>query len=53
MMKYHQKVDEIKNSAEDNSIESYYIVKLIKSALDFDSNLFNSTYERCSGAWYS
>ncbi len=40
------KVDEIKNSAEDNSIESYYIVKLIKSALDFDSNLFNSTYDK-------
>ena len=40
------KVDEIKNSAEDNSAESYYIVKLIKSALDFDSNLFNSTYDK-------
>ena len=40
------KVDEIKNSAEDNSVESYYIVKLIKSALDFDSNLFNSTYDK-------
>lgn len=40
------KVDEIKNSAEDNSIESYYIAKLIKSALDFDSNLFNSTYDK-------
>ena len=40
------KVDEIKNSADDNSVESYYIVKLIKSALDFDSNLFNSTYDK-------
>ena len=40
------KVDEIKNSTEDNSIESYYIAKFIKSALDFDSNLFNSTYEK-------
>ncbi|MEC8274148.1 MAG: MerR family transcriptional regulator [Bacteroidota bacterium] len=40
------KVDEIKNGAEDNSIESYYIVKLIESALDFDSNLFNSTYDK-------
>tara|TARA_A200000113_G_scaffold124312_1_gene111917 strand:- start:2228 stop:3109 length:882 start_codon:yes stop_codon:yes gene_type:complete len=40
------KVDEIKNGFEDNSIETYYIAKLIKSALDFDSNLFNSTYEK-------
>tara|TARA_B100001057_G_scaffold476879_1_gene545434 strand:- start:765 stop:1646 length:882 start_codon:yes stop_codon:yes gene_type:complete len=39
------KVDEIKNSTDDNSIESYYIAKLIKSALDFDTNLFNSTYD--------
>ena len=40
------KVDEIKNNSDDNSTESYYIVKLIKSALDFDPNLFNDTYER-------
>ena len=40
------KVDAIKNSTEDNSIESYYIVKLIESALDFDSNLFNSIYDK-------
>lgn len=40
------KVDEIKNNSEDNSVESYYIAKLIKSALDFDSHLFNDTYER-------
>ena len=39
------KVDEIKSSEEDNSKESYYIAKLIKSALDFDSKLFNHTYE--------
>ena len=40
------KVDEIKNNSEDNSVESYYIAKLIKSALDFDSHLFNDIYER-------
>jgi DNA-binding transcriptional MerR regulator len=40
------KVDEIKNNSGDNSIESYYIAKLIKSALDFDSHLFNDIYER-------
>lgn len=39
------KVDEIKNSAEDNSKESYYIAKLIRSALDFDPKLFHLTYE--------
>lgn len=39
------KVDEIKNSTNDNSKESYYIAKLIKSALDFDSKLFHLTYE--------
>jgi MerR family transcriptional regulator, light-induced transcriptional regulator len=39
------KVDEIKNKANDNSKESYYIAKLIKSALDFDSKLFHLTYE--------
>ncbi|MAD50814.1 MAG: hypothetical protein CMC95_05915 [Flavobacteriales bacterium] len=41
-----KKVDEIKNSSDDNSTESYYIAKLIKSALDFDSHLFHSTYEK-------
>ena len=40
-----KKVDEIKNSDEDNSVESYYITKLISSALDFDSNLFNTIYD--------
>ena len=39
------KVDEIKNSDEDNSVESYYIARLISSALDFDSNLFNTIYD--------
>ena len=42
------KVDEIKNGVDDNSKESYYIAKLISSALDFDSKLFHLTYE--SGA---
>ena len=39
------KVDEIKNGVDDNSKESYYIAKLISSALDFDSKLFHLTYE--------
>ena len=40
-----EKVDEIKNKSNDNSKESYYIAKLINSALDFDSKLFHLTYE--------
>lgn len=43
-----EKVDEIKNQSNDNSKASYYIAKLIQSALDFDSKLFHLTYE--SGA---
>ena len=40
-----KKVDEIKNSRGDNSKEYFYITKLITSALNFDSNLFNTTYD--------
>ena len=40
-----KKVDEIKNGRDDNSKEYFYITKLITSALNFDSNLFNTTYD--------
>ena len=39
------KVDEIKNNFDDQSKESYYITKLIQSALDFDSKLFHLVYD--------
>tara|TARA_Y100000766_G_scaffold285479_1_gene309284 strand:+ start:14426 stop:15307 length:882 start_codon:yes stop_codon:yes gene_type:complete len=40
------KVDNIKNSNDDTSKESFYIAKLITSALNFDSNQFNLTYDQ-------
>ena len=40
------KVDSIKNSNDDTSKESFYIAKLITSALNFDSNQFNLTYDQ-------
>ncbi|MBF46019.1 MAG: hypothetical protein CMD38_07120 [Flavobacteriales bacterium] len=40
------KVDNIKNSNDDISKESFYIAKLITSALNFDSNQFNLTYDQ-------
>lgn len=40
------KVDNIKNSNDDASKESFYIAKLITSALNFDSNQFNITYDQ-------
>ena len=40
------KVDDIKNSNDDTSKESFYIAKLITSALNFDSNQFNLTYDQ-------
>ena len=43
MIMKSKKVDEIKNSRGDNSKEYFYITKLITSALNFDSNLFNTT----------
>ena len=39
------KVDEIKNSTEDNSIE-LTTAQVDKISSDFDSNLFNSTYDK-------
>ena len=39
------KVDEYKNKSDSDSKESYYVAQLIKSAIEYDSQLFHQTYK--------